>query len=136
MKIFLYLQIMVVLNNETVNLIKQDIDLGNIVFAGSTIAQYIESKNPHENITLALKSIKEDLKEILSQYPESFYFGQIHFSILYEVFNELGWQVDFDAIKTSNLDYEVTVDIPNRKFYYELNCSWFRPGSYLEKNIR
>ena len=30
---------MIVLNDETEKLIKQDIDLGNIVFAGNTIAQ-------------------------------------------------------------------------------------------------
>lgn len=126
---------MIVLNDETEKLIKQDMDRGNIVFAGSTIAQYIESKNPYENLTLALKSIKEDLKEILSQYPESFYFGQIHFSILYEVFNELGWRPNFSNTKENGWAYDVfiPIDIPNKEFYYELNCSWFHPGSYLEK---
>lgn len=124
---------MIVINNETVNLIKQDIDLGNIVFAGSTIAQYIESKNPHENLTLALRSIKEDLKEILSHYPEDFYFGQIHFSILNEVFKELGWQVVYNTIVTVGVDYKVVIDIPNKDFYYQLSCSWYNPKNHLRK---
>lgn len=126
---------MVVLDNETVDLIKQDIDLGNIVFAGSTIAEYIQSKNPHENLTLALRSIKEDLKEILVQYPESFYFGQIHFSLLHEVIKELGWKIDFDNIEFNGWQYDVFVpiEVSNKEFYYELSCGWYCPGSYLEK---
>lgn len=126
---------MIVVNNETIELIKQDIDLGNTVFAGSTIAQYIESKNPHENLTLALRSIKEDLKEILSQYPESFYFGQIHFSLLHEVFTEIGWEVDFTSIELNDWGNNVTmiVKIPNKDFYYQLSCSWYNPKSYLRK---
>lgn len=83
---------MIVLNDETEKLIKQDIDLGNIVFAGNTIAQYIESKNPHENLTLALKSIKEDLKEILSNNPDYFNFGQVSLNLTLEVLDELGWK--------------------------------------------
>lgn len=84
---------MVVIDNETEKLIKHDIDLGNIVFAGNTIAQYIESKNPHENLTLALRSIKEDLKKILSMYPGYFYLGQVSFSAVEEVLNDLGWRI-------------------------------------------
>lgn len=124
---------MIVVNNETLDLIKQDIDRDNMVFVGSTIAQYIESKNPHENLTLALRSIKEDLKEILSHYPEDFYFGQIHFSILNEVFKELGWQVVYDTIVTVGVDYKVVIDIPNKDFYYQLSCSWYNPKNYLRK---
>lgn len=126
---------MVVINNETLDLIKQDIDRDNIVFAGSTIAQYIESKNPYENLTLALRSVKEDLKEILSQYPESFYFGQVHFSLLHEVIKELGWKPDFDHIEVNGWQYDVfmLIKIPNKDFYYKLNCSWFYSGNYLEK---
>ena len=91
---------MIVLNDETEKLIKQDIDLGNIVFAGNTIAQYIESKNPHENLTLALKSIKEDLKEILSNNPDYFNFGQVSLNLTLEVLNELGWE----SLEGSNND--------------------------------
>lgn len=71
---------MIVIDNETLNLIKQDIDLDNAVFVGGTIAQYIESKNPYENLTLALRSVREDLEEILSQYPDEFILGQVHYS--------------------------------------------------------
>lgn len=126
---------MIVVNNETLDLIKQDIDRDNIVFAGSTIAQYIKSKNPHENLTLALRSIKEDLKEILSHYPESFYFGQIHFSLLYEVFKEMGWTVDFTSMNRSGWENNVTmiVKVPDKNFYYNLDCSWYNSFSHLEK---
>lgn len=126
---------MIVVNNETLDLIKQDIDRDNMVFAGSTIAEYIKSKNPHENLTLALRSIKEDLKEILSHYPESFYFGQVYFNLLYEVFKELEWNIDFSNIDVNGWQYDVFVpiEVPNKEFYYELNCSWYNPYNYLEK---
>lgn len=126
---------MIVLSNEIIAQIKEDIDLDNIVFAGSTIAQYIESKNPHENLTLALRSIKEDLKKILSHYPESFYFGQIHFSLLYEVFKEIGWIVDFTSMTKSGWENNVTIriEVPDKDFYYSLYCSWYNPFNRLEK---
>lgn len=120
---------MVVLNNETVNLIKQDIDLGNIVFAGNTIAEYIQSKNPHENITLALRSIKEDLKEILSQYPDEFIAGQIHYNLIHEVLHELGWPVHeyyFDSISLDD-DFRVKVIVPREDFGYYIYYSGIKP---------
>lgn len=124
---------MIVLNNET---LKQIDELGKAVqtpMIGDLVINYIGSKNPHENITLALRSIKEDLKEILSHYPEDFYFGQIHFSILNEVFKELGWQVVYDTIVTVGVDYKVVIDIPNKDFYYQLSCSWYNPKNHLRK---
>lgn len=124
---------MIVLNDETEKLIKQDVDRGNIVFAGSIIAQYIENKNSHENLTLALRSIKEDLKEILSHYPEDFYFGQVHFSLLNDVFIEMGWNVKYNTMKTLGCDYEVTITIPNKDFYYKLLGNWFYSKSSLKK---
>lgn len=126
---------MIVVNNETLDLIKQDIDRDNMVFAGSTIAQYIESKNPHENITLALRSIKEDLKEILSHYPESFYFGQIHFNLLHEVFKEMHWNADTTNVELNGCENNATtiVEVPNKDFYYRLDYSWYNPFTRLEK---
>lgn len=124
---------MVVLNNEC---LKQIDELGKAAqtsMIGDLVINYIGRKNPHENITLALRSIKEDLKEILSQYPEDFYFGQIHFSILNEVFKELGWQVVYDTIVTIGVDYIVAIDIPNKDFYYQLSCSWYNPKNHLRK---
>lgn len=107
---------MIVLNDETEKLIKQDMDRGNIVFAGSTIAQYIESKNPHENLTLALKSIKEDLKEILSHYPDEFIAGQIHYNLIHEVLYSLGWvtySYYYDSVSL-NKNYKIKVIVPGK----------------------
>lgn len=114
---------MVVIDNETEKLIKQDVDRGNIVFAGSTITQYIESKNPYENLTLALRSIKEDLKKILSMYPGYFYLGQVSFSAVEEVLNDLGWRIkegksderrqEYLINAQDNIIYKVTVSYHN-----------------------
>lgn len=57
---------MVVLNNE---ILKQIDELGRAdqtSMIGDLVINYIGSKNPCENLTLALRSVKEDLKEILS----------------------------------------------------------------------
>lgn len=125
---------MVVINNEAIKEIAYQIESeGNPSSVGEYIYDYINNKNPHENLTLALRSIKEDLKEILSHYPEDFYFGQVHFSILNEVFKELGWKVDYDNIVIIGLDYKVIIDIPNKEFYYQLSCSWYNPKNHLRK---
>lgn len=124
---------MIVLNNETLKQIDELGKADQTPMIGDLVINYIGSKNPHENVTLALKSIKEDLKEILSHYPEDFYFGQIHFSILNEVFKELGWKVVYDTILTIGVDFEVTIDVPNKDFYYQLSCSWYDPKNHLRK---
>lgn len=124
---------MIVLNNET---LKQIDELGKIAqtpMIGDLVINYIGSKNPHENLTLALRSIKEDLKEILSHYLEDFYFGQVHFSILDEVFKELGWKVVYGTIVTIGVDYVVAINVPNKDFYYQLSCSWYNPKNHLRK---
>ena len=128
---------MVVVNNETLDLIKQDIDRGNIVFAGSTIAQYIESKNPHENLTLALRSIKEDLKEILSQYPDEFIAGQLHYSLLEEVMKELGWEEDDNSFYHNGWEHDTWFDvlIKDKGIGYHVFCSWADPRVSFNKFI-
>ena len=126
---------MITIDNETLSLIKEDIDKGKVPSAGFLIAEYVKNKNPHENITLALRSIKEDLKEILSHYPESFIFGQIHFNILHEVIEELEWKLNFDNMDFNGWPYDIfiPIEIPNKDFYYTLECSWYNPLSHLEK---
>lgn len=125
---------MVVINNEAIKEITLQIESErNLDSAGGYIYEYIRNKNTYDNLSFALKSIKEDLKEILSYYPEDFYFGQIHFSILNEVFKELGWQVVYDTIVTVGVDYKVVIDIPNKDFYYQLSCSWYNPKNHLRK---
>lgn len=128
---------MVVINNETLDLIKQDIDRGNTVFIGGTIAQYIESKNPYENLTLALKSIKEDLKEILSQYPEVFIAGQLHYSLLKEVIEELGWKIDNYSFDFNGWDHDAWFDVlvKDKGIGYHVFCSWADPRVSFEKFI-
>lgn len=120
---------MIVVNNETLDLIKQDIDRDNMVFAGSTIAEYIKSKNPHENLTLALRSIKEDLKEILSQYPDEFIAGQIHYNLIHEVLYELGWTVYEYYFDSTSLDsnFKVKVMILGEDFGYYIHYSSIKP---------
>ncbi len=39
----------------------------------------------------------------------------------------------WDIAEELAYDVFIPIDIPNKEFYYELNCSWFHPGSYLEK---
>lgn len=124
---------MIVLNNETLKQIDELGKADQTPMIGDLVINYIGSKNPHENLTLALRSIKEDLKEILSHYPEDFYFGQVHFSILDEVFKELGWKVVYNTILTIGVDYEVAIDVPNKDFYYQLSCSWYDPKNHLRK---
>lgn len=120
---------MIVVNNETLDLIKQDVDRDDMVFAGSTIAEYIKSKNPYDNLTFALRSIKEDLKEILSQYPDEFIAGQIHYNLIHEVLHELGWSVHeyyFDSISLDD-DFRVKVIVPREDFGYYIYYSGIKP---------
>lgn len=118
---------MIVVNNETIELIKQDIDLGNTVFAGSTIAQYIESKNPHENLTLALRSIKEDLKEILLHYPDMFIAGQIHYSMLEEVLRDLNWIILSSEYNSQDCSIALTVETDKPDITYAIFIGLKRP---------
>lgn len=126
---------MVVINNETLDLIKQDIDRGNTVFIGGTIAQYIESKNPYENLTLALKSIKEDLKEILSHYPEVFIAGQLHYSLLEEVIEGLGWEIDNDSFDFNGWEHDTWFDVlvKDKGIGYHVFCSRVDPRVTFDK---
>lgn len=126
---------MIVINNETLDSIKQDIDRGHIVFIGSTIAQYIESKNPHENLTLALRSIKEDLKEILSHYPDTFIAGQLHYSLLEEVIEELEWEIDKGSFDFNGWDHDAWFDVftEDREIGYHVFCSWADPRVSFNK---
>lgn len=128
---------MIVVNNETLDLIKQDIDRDNMVFAGSTIAQYIESKNPHENLTLALRSIKEDLKEILSHYPEVFVAGQLHYSLLEEVIEGLGWEIDNDSFDFNGWEHDTWFDVlvKDKGIGYHVFCSRVDPRVSFNKFI-
>lgn len=126
---------MVVLNDETLDLIKQDIDLGNTALVGNTIAQYIESKNLHENLTLALRSIKEDLKEILSYYPDEFITGRLHYSLLEEVMKELGWKIDNNSFCYNGWEHDTWFDvlIKDKGIGYHIFCSWADPRVSFSK---
>lgn len=128
---------MIVIDNETLNLIKQDIDLGNTVFVGGTIAQYIESKNPYENLTLALRSVREDLKEILSQYPDEFILGQVHYSLLEEAIEGLGWEMDEGSFDFNGWEHDTWFDVlvKDRGIGYHVFCSWADPRISFKKFI-
>lgn len=126
---------MVVLNNETIDLIKKDIDNGKVSSAGCNVAKYIKDKNPQKNIIFALRSIKEDLKELLSTYPENLVLDQIHFSIIYEVVKDLGWEMDLDNLEVYGWgsDYFIPVEVPNENFYYTISYECCYPESHITK---
>lgn len=91
---------MVVLNNEAIKEIIYQIEFeGNPSNAGEYIYDYINNKNPYENLTFAQRSIKEDLKEILSYYPDIFILNQIHYSVLEEIIEKLGWEINKNSFK-------------------------------------
>ena len=123
---------MIVINNETLELINDNINGCNVAaVTGKIITDYIKSKNPHENITLALRSIKEDLKEILSHYPEIAYFGQIHFDLLSEVIEKLGWKIC--KFSYGVVDITMKVTIPNKNFGYYIISSGVEPFTEIRK---
>lgn len=126
---------MIVIDNETLNLIKQDIDLGNTVFIRGTIAQYIESKNPYKNLTLALRSVREDLKEILSHYPDEFILGQVHYSLLKEAIEGLEWEIDKGSFNRWEHDTWFDVLVKYRGIGYHVFCSWLDPRISFKKFI-
>lgn len=126
---------MIVLNDETLDLIKQDIDLGKVSSAGFLVAECVKNKNPHENLTLALRSIKEDLKEILSYYPDEFIAGQLHYSLLEEVMKELGWEIDNNSFCYNGWEHDTWFDvlIKDKGIGYHIFCSWADPRVSFSK---
>lgn len=128
---------MVVLNNE---ILKQIDELGKAAqtsMIGDLVINYIGSKNPHENLTLALRSIKEDLKEILSHYPDTFIAGQLHYSLLKEVIEELGWEIDKYSFDFNGWDHDAWFDVftEDREIGYHVFCSWADPRVSFNKFI-
>lgn len=83
---------MIVLSNEIIKEFANNMDYGKVIDAGECIYDYIKSKNPYDNITLALKSIKKDLEDVLIKHPNYFSFGQISLNLTLEVLNELEWE--------------------------------------------
>lgn len=124
---------MIVVDNKTLELIKQDVRRGDMVFAGSTIAQYIESKNPFDNITLALRSIKEDLKEILLHYPETFVTGQIHYNVLEEVLKDLNWIILSSEYNSQDCSMALTVQTNKPDITYAMFVGLKRPFLTIAK---
>lgn len=126
---------MVVLNNE---ILKQIDELGRAdqtSMIGDLVINYIGSKNPCENLTLALRSVKEDLKEILSQYPDEFIAGQLHYSLIERVIKELGWEIDDDSYDFNGWDHDTWFDvlIRDRGIGYHVFCSWADPRVTFNK---
>lgn len=129
---------MVVINNEAIKEIAYQIESeGNPSSAGEYIYDYINNKNPHENLTLALRSIKEDLKEILSHYPDTFILGQVHYSILEEVIEKLGWEIDKDSFDFNGWEHDTSFDvlIKDKGIGYHVFCSWADPRILFKKFI-
>lgn len=114
---------MVVLNNEAIKEIIYQIESeGNPSNAGEYIYDYINNKNPYENLTFAQRNIKEDLKEILSYYPDIFILNQIHYSVLEEIIEELGWEINKNSFKFNRFKIWFDVLIKNIGYHVLYNC--------------
>lgn len=125
---------MVILNNEAIKEIIYQIESeGNPSNAGEYIYDYINNKNPYENLTFAKRSIKEDLKEILSYYPDIFILGQIHYSILDEVIEKLGWEINKNSFKFNRFKIWFDVLIKNKNIGYHVLYNCVNPEISFEK---
>ena len=125
---------MVVLNNEAIKEIIYQIESeGNPSNAGEYIYDYINNKNPYENLTFAQRSIKEDLKEILSYYPDIFILNQIHYSVLDEIIEKLGWEINKNSFKFNRFKIWFDVLIKNKNIGYHVLYNCVNPEISFEK---
>lgn len=125
---------MVVLNNEAIKEIIYQIESeGNPSNAGEYIYDYINNKNPYENLTFAQRNIKEDLKEILSYYPDIFILNQIHYSVLEEIIEELGWEINKNSFKFNRFKIWFDVLIKNKNIGYHVLYNCVNPEISFEK---
>lgn len=125
---------MVVLNNEAIKEIIYQIESeGNPSNAGEYIYDYINNKNPYENLTFAQRSIKEDLKEILSYYPDIFILNQIHYSVLEEIIEKLGWEINKNSFKFNRFKIWFDVLIKNKNIGYHVLYNCVNPEISFEK---
>lgn len=125
---------MVVLNNEAIKEIIYQLESeGNLSNAGEYIYDYINNKNPYENLTFAQRSIKEDLKEILSYYPDIFILNQIHYSVLEEIIEKLGWEINKNSFKFNRFKIWFDVLIKNKNIGYHVLYNCVNPEISFEK---
>lgn len=127
---------MVTLNNEAIKEIRKIIEKeGNPFNAGEYIYEYINSIFPCDNLTFSIRATKESLKAILSKYPDTFVCGQIHYSMLEEVFEELGWIIDNNSFEHNGWQHDTWFDvlIPDKDIGYHISCSWAYPEVEMKK---
>lgn len=90
-----------------------------------------------DNLTFSIRATRESLKAILSKYPDTFICGQIHYSILEEVFEELGWKINDYSFEHNGWQYDTWFDvlIPGKSIGYHVSCSFAYPEIGMEKFI-
>ena len=110
---------------------------GKFYDAGKYIYNYIYTVPYCDNLTFSIRATKESLKAILSKYPDTFSCGQIHYSILEEVFEELKWRVDDYSFDHNGWQYDTWFDvlIPDEGIGYHVSCSFVYPEIGMEKFI-
>lgn len=92
---------MITLSAEAIEDIRDIIEKeGKFYDAGKYIYNYICTVPYCDNLTFSIRATRESLKAILSKYPDTFICGQIHYSILEEVFEELGWKINDYSLST------------------------------------
>lgn len=127
---------MITLSTEAIANIRNIVEKeGKFYDAGKYIYNYINTVPYCDNLTFSIRATKESLKAILSKYPDTFICGQIHYSILEEVFEELKWKVDKDSFDHNGWQYDTWFDviIPDKSIGYRISCSFADPKIEMEK---
>ncbi len=82
-----------------------------------------------------LNAIKEGIKNSLLQFPDTIEFQHIHFSVLEEVLEDMGWELDWDSYDDNGWqhDFWIEVFVPDKKFYYLISGSWYYSETTFDK---
>lgn len=127
---------MITLSTEAIANIRNIVEKeGKFYDAGKYIYNYINTVPYCDNLTFSIRATKESLKAILSKYPDTFICGQIHYSILEEVFEELKWKVDKNSFDYNGWQHDTWFDvlIPDEGIRYHVSCSFADPKIEMEK---
>lgn len=108
---------------------------GKFYDTGKYIYNYIYTVPYCDNLTFSIRATKESLKAILSKYPDTFNCGQIHYSILEEVFEELKWKVDGNSFGHNGWQHYIWFDvlIPDEGIGYHVFCGFVYPEIEMVK---
>ena len=76
-----------------------------------------------DRLTPALRRVKKEVKKVLSQYPEFCSFGEIHWTIFEEVFQDLGFKKVPEPWDDHRISPKITFWNVNKKLVYSLDYS-------------